>query len=262
MSALAGKTALVTGASSGLGVDFAHELARHGARLVLVARREDLLKQVQAQIQQTHGVEVTLVAMDLGAADAPKKLYDQLKAMNITVDVLVNNAGFGIYGLELDTPWEKTEAMLMLNMLTLTYLTKLFARDMVKRGDGYLLQVASIGAYQPAPLYAAYSATKSYVRSFSQALNYELKGTGVSCTVLSPGATATEFLKVSGQKLLWAHKATMMSAAEVAHSGIRAMLNRRYSLVPGWINWITTLFTFVTPDWANAALAYKAMKDG
>ncbi len=242
-------------------MDFARELASHGARLVLVARREDLLKQVQAEIKQTHGVEVTLVAMDLSTADAPKKLYDQLKQQNIVVDVLVNNAGFGTYGLELDTPWEKTQQMLMLNMLTLTYMTKLFARDMVKRGNGYILQVASVGAYQPSPLYAAYSATKSYVRSFSQALNYELRDTGVSCTVLSPGVTATEFLKVSGQKLLWAHKATMMTAAEVAHSGIRAMLNRRYSLVPGWINWIATLITFVTPDWVNATLAYKAMKE-
>lgn len=261
MGALAGKTALVTGASSGIGVDFARELAREGARLVLVARREDLLKNVQAEIKAAHNVEVTLVPQDLGSADGPRQLYDKLKQQNIVVDVLVNNAGFGLFGMELDIPWEKTQQMLQLDIVALTHLTKLFARDMVKRRNGYLLQVASIGAYQPSPTYAAYSAAKSYVRSFSQALNFELRGSGVSSTVISPGVTASEFLKVSGQKQTWFHKATMMSAAEVARIGVQAMLKRRYSVVPGFMNWLTTLFTFITPDPVNAAVTYRAMKN-
>ena len=260
-TALAGKTALVTGASSGIGVDFARELARHGARLVLVARREDRLKLVQADLQTRFGATVTVNILDLGKADAPKVLYDLLKQQNITVDVLVNNAGFGLYGNELDIPWERTQQMLQLDIVALTHLTKLFARDMVKRGNGYLLQVASIGAYQPSPTYAAYSAAKSYVRSFSQALNFELRGSGVSSTVISPGVTASEFLKVSGQKQTWFHKATMMGAAEVARIGVQAMLKRRYSVVPGFMNWLTSMFTFITPDPINAAVTYQAMKN-
>lgn len=258
---LSGRTALVTGASSGLGVDFARELARRGCHLVLVARREERLKQLQAELQGQFGVKAMVVTLDLGDPQAPQMLYDHLKAQGTAVDVLVNNAGFGVFGPELDIPWDKTRDMLMLDIVALTHLTKLFARDMVKRGVGYVLQVASIGAYQPSPTYAAYSAAKSYVRSFSQALNYELRGSGVSSTVISPGVTATEFLQVSGQKRTWFHNATMMGSAEVAAIGIRAMLKRRYSVVPGFMNWLTALFTNLTPDPVNAALTYQVMKN-
>ena len=259
--ALAGRTALVTGASSGLGVDFARELARRGCNLVLVARREERLKQVQAELQAAHGVTVTVVTLDLGAPDAPQALYDRLQAQQAAIDVLVNNAGFGVFGHELDIPWDKTRQMLELDIVALTHLTKLFGRDMVQRGFGLMLQVASIGAYQPSPTYAAYSAAKSYVRSFSQALNYELRGTGVSSTVVSPGVTATEFLQVSGQRRTWFHNATIMTSADVAAAGIRAMLQRRYSVVPGFMNWLTALFTNLTPDPVNAAVTYRAMKN-
>jgi short-subunit dehydrogenase len=260
-SALTGKTALVTGASSGLGVDFARELAKLGCRLVLVARREDRLKQLQAELQAQQGVTVMVETQDLSDPQAPQLLYDHLKAQKTTVDVLVNNAGFGVFGQELEIPWDKTRQMLMVDVVALTHLTKLFARDMVKRQFGYMLQVASIGAYQPSPTYAAYSAAKSYVRSFSQALNFELRGTGVSSTVISPGVTATEFLKVSGQKRTWFHNATMMTSAEVAAIGVRAMLQRRYSVVPGFMNWLTSLTTFITPDRILAAVTYRAMKN-
>ena len=258
---LAGKTALVTGASSGLGVDFARELARRGCALVLVARREERLKQVQAELQAQHGVKVMVVTLDLGDPQAPQMLYDHLKAQNTPIDVLVNNAGFGLFGMELEIPWDKTRQMLMLDIVALTHLTKLFARDMARRGFGYMLQVASIGAYQPSPTYAAYSAAKSYVRSFSQALNFELRGSGVSSTVISPGVTATEFLQVSGQKRTWFHNATMMSSARVADIGIRAMLKRRYSIVPGFMNWLTSIMVTLTPDPINAAVTYRAMKN-
>jgi uncharacterized protein len=258
---LAGRTALVTGASSGLGVDFARELARRGADVVLVARREERLQQLQAELQGAFGVKATVVALDLGDPQAPQALHDRLKAQGTAVDVLVNNAGFGVFGRELDIPWDKTREMLMLDIVALTHLTKLFARDMVQRGSGYVLQVASIGAYQPSPTYAAYSAAKSYVRSFSQALNYELRGTGVSSTVISPGVTATEFLQVSGQQRTWFHNATMMTSEKVAAIGIRAMLGRRYSVVPGFMNWLTALFTNLTPDPVNAAVTYRAMKN-
>lgn len=258
---LSGRTALVTGASSGLGVDFARELARRGCGLVLAARREELLRQLQGELQSRHGVGVTVLALDLGAPDAPQRLYDTLKAQGTAVDILVNNAGFGLFGMELEIPWDKTRQMLQLDIVALTHLTKLFARDMVRRGFGRMLQVASIGAYQPSPTYAAYSAAKSYVRSFSQALNYELRGTGVSSTVISPGITATEFLKVSGQKPTPYQRFMMMGSAEVARIGIQAMLAGRYSVVPGFLNWLMALTTMVTPDPVNAAAAYRLMKN-
>lgn len=260
-ASLAGKTALVTGASSGLGVDFARELAQRGASLVLVARREELLKKLQAELQERHGVSVMVVTLDLGDPAAPQTLFDHLKAHNVPVDILVNNAGFGVYGPELDIPWDKTRQMLMLDIVALTHLTKLFAREMVRRGAGYILQVASIGAYQPSPTYAAYSAAKSYVRSFSQALNFELRGTGVSSTAVCPGVTATEFLQVSGQKPTAYQRLLMMTSAEVAAIGVRAMLKRRYNVVPGFLNWLVSVFTFITPDPVNAATAARLMKN-
>ena len=258
---LQGKTALVTGASSGLGVDFARELARRGCKLVLVARREELLKKLQAELQSAHGITAMVVTLDLGDPAAPQMLHDHCKAQGIAVDILVNNAGFGLYGLELEIPWERTREMLMLDIVALTHLTKLFARDMVKRKYGRMLQVASIGAYQPSPTYAAYSAAKSYVRSFSQALNFELRHTGVSSTVISPGITATEFLQVSGQKPTAYQRAMMMTSEAVAGIGIRAMLKGRYSVVPGFLNWVSALFTMITPDPVNAAAAYRLMKN-
>jgi len=258
---LNGKTALVTGASSGLGVDFARELARRGCRLVLVARREELLKQLQAELQAQHGVTAIVMTIDLGDPGAPQMLYDALKAQQVNVDILVNNAGFGLFGLELEIPWDKTRQMLLLDIVALTHLTKLFARDMVTRRWGRMLQVASIGAYQPSPTYAAYSAAKSYVRSFSQALNFELRGSGVSSTAISPGITATEFLQVSGQRPTAYQRMMMMTSADVAAIGIKAMLKGRYSVVPGFLNWLTALFTMITPDPVNAAAAYRLMKN-
>ncbi len=258
---LQGKTALVTGASSGLGVDFARELARRGCRLVLVARREELLKKLQAELQAQFGVTAIVMTVDLGDPAAPQMLYDTLKAQQVGVDLLVNNAGFGVYGMELEIPWDKTRQMLMLDIVALTHLTKLFARAMVKRGWGRMLQVASIGAYQPSPTYAAYSAAKSYVRSFSQALNFELRGSGVSSTVISPGITATEFLQVSGQKPTAYQRMMMMTSSDVAAIGVKAMLKGRYSVVPGFLNWLSSLFTMVTPDPVNAATVYRLMKN-
>jgi uncharacterized protein len=260
-STVAGKTALVTGASSGLGVDFARELAALGMKLVLVARREDLLKKVQAELKAKHNVEVTTIALDLGEPSAPQALFDLLKKQNVQVDVLINNAGFGLFGDELDLPWERTEQMLQLDIVTLTHLTKLFAQAMVKRGFGYIMQIASIGAYQPSPGYAAYSAAKSYVLSFGEALSFELRGTGVSCTVVSPGVTATEFLQVSGQKPTLYQRVTMMQSPEVARIGVRAMLNRRTSVITGWVNWMIAMSVRFTPKPLVLWFADRAMKN-
>ncbi|HSW14806.1 MAG TPA: SDR family oxidoreductase [Solimonas sp.] len=259
-SVIAGKTALVTGASSGLGVEFAQELARLGCKLVIVARREELLKQVREELMRRHGVEVVIVTLDLAQPDAPKALHGLLRQQKLEVDVLINNAGFGLFGQDLDIPLARTTEMLQLDIVALTQLTKLVGKDMARRGNGYILQIASTAAFQPSPGYAAYAAAKAYVLSYGNALNFELRGSGVSCTVVSPGVTATEFLQVSGQKQNWFHRATMMSSAEVAQAGIRAMLARRHGLVTGRFNALGAWMTRLMPRPLLAWLSWRLMK--
>ena len=259
MSELKGQWALVTGASSGLGVDFARELARRGADIVLVARRIEALQRLSEELQAL-GVQVRVMPTDLGDAEAREQLQRELDAAAIAIDILVNNAGFGLYGDFLRTDWARTEQMLQLDVVALTHLTRLFLPGMVQRRQGYVLQVASIGAFQPSPTYAAYAAAKSYVLNFGVALNDELRGSGVSCTVVSPGVTATEFLQVAGQKRNWFHNATMMTSADVAAIGVRAMLKRRASVVTGWLNTLMALSTRLTPLTWMAAISRWAMK--
>jgi hypothetical protein len=257
---LQGKWALVTGASSGLGVDFARQLAAMGCHLVLVARREDRLNAVAEEIRQRHKVEVEVVIMDLSAPDAPQHLYTQLKDAGRQVDVLVNNAGFGLYGEFLKIDWAREQNMLQLNMLTVVQMTKLFLRDMVARNFGYVLQVSSIGAYQPSPLYATYSASKSFVLNFSDAVNYELRSTGVSITTLSPGITRTEFLDVSGQQATRYQRMAMMTSEDVVRIGLDAMLKRRPSLVPGTMNALTVWFNRLMPRRLATMIGYRLMQ--
>lgn len=252
--------ALVTGASRGLGVDFARELAARGANLVLVARRQSELEKVKAELETKHGVAVDVIAMDLGTPGAPEKLHAKTKAMKREVGVLVNNAGFGLYGDFLDIPWEKESAMLQLDIVTLVHLTKLYTKDMAERRSGYVLQVASIGAYQSTPTYASYSAAKSFVLSFGEALNYELKKRNVKVSVISPGITATDFLKVSGQTATPYQRLVMMTSPEVAKIGIRHMLKGTPSVVPGLVNCATAWSNRLIPRRASTAIAYQLMK--
>jgi len=257
---LNGMTALVTGASSGLGVDFAAELARHGADLVLVARREKQLQQVAVRLSSESGIDARWIALDLAKDDAPARLYNQLHEEDIQVDILVNNAGFGLYGSFLEIPWEREREMLQVDIIALTHLTKLFAQAMVARQQGYILQVSSIGAFQPSPTYASYSAAKSYVQYFSEALDYELRNSGVSVTTISPGIVATEFLKVSGQTPTLYQRMMVMQSQDVARIGIRAMLNRRTAVIPGFLNLVFSWFAGrLIPRRLAAHLAHRMM---
>jgi len=262
MSVLQGKTALVTGASSGLGADFARILAGQGCHLVLVARRTDLLERLRQEITSAHDVQVQVVTMDLAAAGAAQQLYDRLREQALAVDVLVNNAGFGLYGDFVDIPWEREHEMLELDIVTLVHLTKLFVKDMVARNFGYVLQISSIGAYQPSPTYASYSAAKSFVLFFSEALSYELRHSNVKVTALSPGITATEFLQVSGQKPSLYQRLMLMPSRQVAEIGLAAMLKGRPSKVPGLKNALPVQMLRFTPRRMSAALASFLMKYG
>ena len=246
------ETALITGASSGIGADFARELASRGYDLVLTARRTDRLEKLKAELETGGQRTVHVVPADLAAADGARQLIDKVTAIGAPISFLVNNAGFGLHGDFLDHPPERVGEMLQLNMTTLTALTLHFGRAMRERRRGRILQVSSIGAYQPSPYYAAYSATKAYVLFFSEALTFELRGTGVSVTTLCPGLTATEFHDVAAHPKKGLVAMTMMSARAVARIGVRSALRGRAVVTPGLINKLTGLFIKLVPRaWAN-----------
>jgi short-subunit dehydrogenase len=248
------KWALVTGASSGFGADFARELGALGCNLVLTARRESRLVQLAKEITERFGVSVKVIPLDLSEPEAPQRLYDQINTEGIQIDILINNAGFGLYGEFVTIDWSRVREMLQLNILAVTHLTKLFLSDMRTRDFGYILNVASNSAYQPTPLFAAYGASKSFVLNFSEALNYELRNSNVHCTAMSPGPVITEFQQVSG------HSETNpltrminMESAEIARIGIKAMLQKRSSIVPGWMVSLTAWVSQRAPrSWVTA----------
>ena len=193
------QTALITGASSGIGDAFARDFARRGADLIIVARRKDRLEALATEIRTLHGVTVTVIATDLSAQNAVAALAKKIGPVDI--DILVNNAGFGHIGLVADEDSALLAEEITLNVLALTQLTNLFLPAMVSRNRGTIINVASTAAFQPIPNMAIYAATKAYVLSFTEALWGELHGTGVTALALNPGGTATEFFDVAGGRV-------------------------------------------------------------
>jgi short-subunit dehydrogenase len=261
MKDIRGKTALVTGASSGLGADFARQLAGRGCSLILAARRAERLQEVQAEIANRYAVPIESISMDLAETGAPQRLYDQLKEAGRTVDILVNNAGLGLFGGFTAIPWDKLHQMLEIDMVAVTHLTHLFLPDMMKQKSGWILFVSSIGAFQPTPTYAAYSAAKSYVLSLGEALHYELRGTGVGCTVVCPGVARTEFLAVAGQRTTLFQRLLMMESETVARIGLTAMLRGRSSVVTGLPYSFFAFSMRFLPRQTAATLAEWAMRE-
>lgn len=258
---LKGQWALITGASSGFGVDFAHLLAERGVNLILAARRTEPMRALAEQLRRQHGIQTRVIGIDLAQADAAAALKAQTDAEGLCVDLLINNAGYGLFGDFIGQPLERTRDMLQLNMLTLTELTHLYAQDMVRRGGGHILLVASIGGYQATPGYAAYSASKAYVLLLGEALNHELKAHNVKVSVLSPGITATAFLEVSGQRPTLYQRLLMMRSRPVAQTGLRALLRGQASVVPGLLNKLTVLGNRLAPRSLQSRLAHQLMKN-
>jgi len=236
MEDLENRWALVTGASSGFGVQFANLLAERKANLVLVARRTEPMEKLAEELRQRHFVKVVVEGMNLARTGVGVELKSRLDARGIAIEILVNNAGYGLYGAFLDQPLEKTVDMLQLNMITVTELTYVFARDMVKRRGGHILLTASLLGYQAVPGYAAYAATKAYVLLFGEALHQELQPHGVAVTALCPGMSATSFGEVAGQRLSPLLRMMIMKPHPVAKAGVLAMLERRATVVPGFFN--------------------------
>ncbi|MEL6822265.1 MAG: SDR family NAD(P)-dependent oxidoreductase, partial [Calditrichota bacterium] len=218
------------------------------------------LEAVAQEMRETYGVEAEVIALDLGDSVTPQELYNRAKEQGREVEILINNAGFGVYGLFADTPWERTAAMLQLDIVSLTHLTKLFLEDMLKRNSGYVLHVASVAAYQATPSYAAYAAAKSYVLHFSEALHHELRDTNVIVSALSPGFTETEFFEVSGQKSTFFRRMSAMDSPTVARIGIKAMLSGKASKISGFMNAFSAFgVRFIPRSWQRS-LAGLLMK--
>lgn len=234
---LTGRRAMVTGASSGLGVAFAKQLAARGASLVITARRKDNLDRLAEELRQAHGTEVIVIGLDLADPSSARELFDRTEGAGIAIDVLVNNAGGGFHAYFADSPWEKIRTQIQLNLVTLTELTWLFSRKMLeRRTPSYILNVASIGAYSPSPTYAVYSATKAFVRDMSEAIAFELRDTPVRVCSLCPGGTETEFHLAAEHDLPKAFRSTFMSAEDCARIGIDAVLRGRRNIISGWMN--------------------------
>lgn len=253
--------ALITGASSGFGIDFARELAAQQTNLVLVARRTAPMDTLASELRARHGVQVRVIGMDLAHAGVGATLRERLDGEGIEIDLLVANAGYGLFGPFLDQPIARTLDMLQLNMLSLTELAHAFGSAMARRGRGRILLVASIGGYQATPTYAAYSASKSYVLLFGEALHEELRPRGVTVTVLSPGITATEFLAVSGQKATLYQRLVMMRSRPVVRIGLRALRRGRASVVPGLLNGVTAWGNRLMPRAWQRKVAFRLMRN-
>jgi short-subunit dehydrogenase len=235
------RTALVTGASAGLGKELAHLFAADGHDVVLVARSVSRLEELAGDLSKAHGIEAHVLDADLGDATAPAVVFEQAKRRGLTVDFLVNNAGFGSNGAFLDLDLARELEMVDVNVRSLLELTHHFGRPMRERGFGRIMNIASTAGFQPGPFMATYYASKAFVVSFTEALAFELDGSGVTVTCYCPGATATEFASTAGNdKTRLFQRSGVASAKEVAADAYRAMMKGQVLSIHGALNWLGT----------------------
>ena len=253
--------ALITGASSGIGLELAKLFARESHDLALVARSHDKLRIIAEDLQHTYGVQVKFYAKDLSVSSAPEELFEILQSEGGNIDVLVNNAGFGWRGEFAQMELTDALEMIQVNITTLTHLTRLVLPGMIDRRRGKILNVASTAAFQPGPLMAMYYASKAYVLSFSEALAEELRGTGVTVTAFCPGPTATRFgarAGFSNEKILGG--LLSMDSRTVALDGYKGLMKGKPLVVSGWRNWLGTQLVRFVPRWLPARLVKKVQQ--
>ncbi|MGJ8585170.1 MAG: SDR family NAD(P)-dependent oxidoreductase [Marinosulfonomonas sp.] len=239
-------TALVTGASSGIGRELARYHAAKGGDLILTARRAAELNALKSELEAAHNITVTTIPLDLGTAEGPTALYDAIKSAGLQVDILINNAGFGGHGLHIERDLDAELAMIDLNVKSLVALTHMFAKDMVAQGGGKILNVGSTAGFMPGPKQAIYFATKAFVNSFSQAIDEELRAKGVTSTVLAPGGVETEFMDAADLSDTKMGQQNLASASSVAKVGYEAMLAGDLVAINDGrlkflLNWVTPL---------------------
>jgi short-subunit dehydrogenase len=232
--------ALVTGASKGIGKAIAVELAKRGCNLLLTSRSKDLLEALAEELSRTFNVKVHTFACDLSEDSAPKRLLEFCVSENLPVNILVNNAGYGLWGKFPELTMELQLNMLRLNNENLVHITHLFIPLLRKNNPSYILNVSSTSAYQAVPTMAVYAASKIFVLNFSRALRHELKPENISVCCLVPGTTSTEFMDRAGQQPLKKRaEKVAMTPEEVARAAVNGMFNRRAEIIPGFVNWIS-----------------------
>lgn len=247
MNAANSETVLITGASSGIGLELAKCFAADSCRLILVARNTAALEQLAQELRQAHNIEARVLTADLSLPETPNRIFAELSAQNITVDVLVNNAGFGANGAFAEISLPRQLEMLQVNITALTELTGLFLPGMIQRRRGGILNVGSVAGFQPGPGMMVYYATKAFVLSFTEALAEELQGTGLNVSVLCPGPTESNFGNVARGKKVRPMKTSKMTSAAVAVYGHRAFRQGQITAVPGLQNKIFVLLNRILP---------------
>ncbi|MGB3128475.1 MAG: SDR family oxidoreductase [Dehalococcoidia bacterium] len=239
--------ALVTGASSGIGYELAKVLAKDGKNLVIVARSQDKLEELKTEIENKYGTSVRVLPKDLSNPNAPQEIFSELEKDGVNMDVLVNNAGYGVYGMFSETDLREELAMIQVNATSLIHLTKLFLKQMLENKSGWILNVASLCSFLSSPLESVYCASKSLVLHFSEALAHELQGTGVTVTCLCPGLAKTEFHQRAHMENTRVAKRKMMDAAAVAEAGYKALKKGKVVVIPGLIFKTAPLFARFAP---------------
>lgn len=231
------ETVLVTGASSGIGLELAKCFAADGCRLlVLAARNQTTLENVAEELRLKNKIETLVLPVDLSLPEAPKEVFDKLTAKKIAVDVLINNAGFGLHGRFVEMPLQRQLEIIKVNVLALTELTGLFLPEMIQRKGGGILNVGSVAGFVPGPNMAIYYASKAFVQSFSEALSEELNGTGVTVTALDPGPTESNFSATARGGKVRIAQSKKMTAEAVARYGFFAFRNKKVIAIPGFQN--------------------------
>jgi len=241
-------TALITGASNGIGLELAKVHASKGGDLVLVARNKSKLDELKTELESQYKVSVYTIGKDLSANNSAQEVYDETTKQNIQIDYLINNAGFGDFGMFVETEWNKELQMINLNITTLTQFTKLYLQDMVKRKSGKIMNVASTAAFQSGPTMAVYYATKAYVLSFSEAVDNEVRDNAVTITTLCPGATESGFQAVAAMEESALVKGKKLPSAKVvAEYGYASMMKGKTVAIQGLMNWIMANSVRFTP---------------
>lgn len=242
------KYALITGASSGIGLELAKVMAVHGHHLILASRNVDFLHALKAELKKSYDINIEVRGTDLTIPGEAQALYDFCRERGFEVEILVNNAGFGDYGHFDASRLPNYRNMLQLNITALTELTALFLENMKQRAAGKVLNVASLAGFLPSPNLAVYAATKAYVMHFTEALNYELRGSGVTATVLNPGITETGFVSRAGMGTAKMAGSRLMDARTVAEIGYAGMMSGKLNVVPGWKNRLAAFGSMTTPS--------------
>lgn len=260
MHTFTNKTALITGASSGIGESFARLLARDGCNLLLVARREDKLLALKQELEQAHNIQVQVLAQDLSLPGSARQLFDRTQALEIRVDLLINNAGFAQHGYLLDVPLTVHTQMIQLMVTTLTELTWLYASAMKQQGGGHILLVSSLLGFLPGPQFASYAGAKAFVLNFAESLARELRPHNINICALCPGGTATEFMDVSGQKIEGLRSLAIMSSEAVARTGLNGVVRGKASVVPGLLYKIAVFAIRFVPRQMQAVFGEAATR--